>query len=77
MKKLLAIVEDGKGNVVGALTSEGEITLPKDQQVPREQLKHVAGTLAAAYDVALPAGFIPPAPSPAPEGTGSSPEGAD
>jgi hypothetical protein len=75
--KLLAIVEDSEGNVIGAQTDRGEIRLPKEQRIPRAKLAENAAALAAAYGVELPAGFTPPAPSPAPEENDSTPQGAD
>lgn len=76
MKQLESITEDAAGNVIGAEFRDGtRIRLP--EKFPRAELAAKAATLAAAYGVALPAGFTPPAPSPAPEGNGSSPEGAD
>ena len=77
MKKLIAIVEDRKGNVTGALTSAGEITLPEEKRMPREQLRNYALALAAEYEVD-PASFTLPAPTPAPLETDSveSPAGS-
>lgn len=76
MKTLLAIIEDDSGNVVGASTDQGDVMLPKEQIVPRGQLRQVAVTLATEYGVD-PASFTLPGPTPSPEGNDSTPQGAD
>jgi phage tail protein X len=61
VKTLEAIVEDAKGNVVGAVLSDStEIRLPTP--FPRAELAARARALAAAYGVTLPDNpAIPPA----------------
>lgn len=60
MKKLVAIVEDAAGNVIGAQTDQGEIRLPAP--IPRSQLASQARALAEAFGVQLPDNpAIPPA----------------
>jgi hypothetical protein len=71
MKTLLGIIEDGAGNVVGAVTDlEPEMRLDEGDIMPRSQLRQNAVALAAKYDID-PASFTVPAPTPAPEGSGS------
>jgi hypothetical protein len=65
MKTLASIIEDARGNVVGAELTDGtQITLA--EPVPRAQLAALAPALAAAYGVTLTDGFTPPEPAPAP-----------
>lgn len=52
MRTLEAIIEDTEGNVVGAVTSEGRITIPTP--FPRSQLASRARELAAVHGVAIP-----------------------
>jgi hypothetical protein len=66
MKKFVAVIEDNHGQVIGAQTSEGQILLPEEKQLPRAQLAAVALTLATEYDVD-PASFTLAAPTPSPE----------
>jgi len=53
MKTLEAIIEDTKGNVVGAMTSEGVITV--STPFPRSELASKARELALAHGVEIPA----------------------
>ena len=70
MKNLASIIEDRTGKVIGAEFLDGSrVTLP--EPFPRSELASRAAELAAAYKVALPAGFTPPAPTPAPSENGS------
>ena len=54
MKTLLSIIEDPRGHVIGASTDQGDVMLAPEEIVPRAQLKDVAKTLAAKYQVTIP-----------------------
>jgi hypothetical protein len=76
MKILESITEDSRANVIAAEFTDGtRLVLP--EPFPRSELAVRAVALAAAYGVTLPPGFTPPAPTPAPEGNDSTPQGAD
>ena len=67
MKTLEAIIEDPQGNVTGALTSAGIVTIATP--FPRAELATRARELAQAHGITIPAavaGKLPPVPS---EGT--------
>lgn len=77
MKKILAIIEDSQGNVIGASTDEGDVMLPKEERVPRAQLRSAAVILASKHGID-PASFtLPAGPTPAPAENDSTPQGAD
>lgn len=59
MKKLLSIIEDPSGNVIGASTNQGDVFLQPEEIVPRAQLRQVAVTLATKYQVQIPAELLP------------------
>lgn len=59
MKTLQSIIEDDKGNVIGASTDAGDIMLAASEVVPRSQLRTVAVTLATRYDVEIPSELRP------------------
>jgi hypothetical protein len=58
MKRLLAIIEDAEGRVIGASTSEGDIMLAKAQQFPRSELAERAPALASHYGVEIPPEYL-------------------
>ena len=64
MKTLEAIIEDTEGNVIGALTSDGVITLPT--RFPRSELAAKARELALVHGVEIPAAVAAKLP---PDGT--------
>lgn len=62
MKTLESIIEDAQGNVTGALTSQGVVTIP--DPFPRGELAARARALAQAHGITIPAGLLavlPPA----------------
>ena len=59
MKKLLSIIEDPTGNVIGASTDQGDIKLKPEEIVPRSQLRAVATVLATKYQVEIPTERLP------------------
>jgi len=59
VKKLLSIIEDPTGNVIGASTDQGDIKLNPEEIVPRAQLKAVATVLAMKYQVEIPTQLLP------------------
>lgn len=64
MKNFEAIVEDRSANVIGALTSDGFVWLPKEQIFPRSELLGKARGLSVAFGVTLPEAVeakLPPA----------------
>jgi hypothetical protein len=75
--KLLGIIENQHGIVIGAVTDTNpELMLAKEDHVERSQLRGVALTLATKYGVD-PASFTLPAPKPAPSESDLTPQGAD
>lgn len=64
MKTLESIIEDTDGNVTGALTSEGVVTITTP--FPRAELVSRARALAQAHGITIPAELL--AVLPAPEG---------
>lgn len=52
MKALEAIIEDSHGNVVGAQTSHGVVTVP--EAFPRSELAARARDLAAELGITIP-----------------------
>lgn len=66
MKELRSIIEDDKGNVIGASTDQGDIMLDPSEVKPRSELKAAAVALATKYGVTIPAPLRPlVTPSPA------------
>lgn len=65
MKTLESIIEDDAGNVTGALTTEGVVTLATP--FPRSELAGRARALAQAHGITIPAGLLAVLPPP-PEG---------
>lgn len=59
MKKLIAVIEDPKGNVIGAYTDAGDVILEKSEIVPRAQLAAAAVTLATKYGIEIPTELRP------------------
>ena len=59
MKKLLGIIEDDRGNVIGCSTDFGEIMLDQSDVVPRAGLASVAVTLALKHGVTIPDSLKP------------------
>ena len=59
MKKLLAIIEDPKGNVIGASTDAGDVMLTHAEIVPRAQLAAAAVKLATKYGIEIPTELRP------------------
>ena len=55
MKILLSIIEDDRGNVIGASTDRGDIMLDPSEVKPRSELKAAAVALATKYGVSIPA----------------------
>jgi hypothetical protein len=69
MKTLESIIEDSDGNVTGALTSEGVVTI--GQKFPRSQLAARARAMAQAHGITIPAELLAVLPPPA---EGASPK---
>lgn len=66
MKTLISIIEDDKGNVIGASTDQGDIMLDPSEVCQRSELKAAAVHLASKYGVTIPAPLAPlVTPSPA------------
>lgn len=66
MKTIQAIIEDDKGNVIGASTDQGDIMLDPSEVCTRSELKSAAVLLAEKYGVTIPAPLRPlVTPSPA------------
>jgi hypothetical protein len=59
VKKLVSIIEDPLGNVIGASTDQGDIKLTPEEIVPRAQLRSVATVLATKYQVEIPTELLP------------------
>ena len=53
MKTFEAIIEDPNGNVIGAVTSGGVVTVP--EPFPRSELASRARALAESFGITIPA----------------------
>ena len=54
MKTLVAIIEDPRGNVIGASTDAGDVMLPTGQAFPRSELRGKAIALATQFGITIP-----------------------
>jgi hypothetical protein len=62
MSTLEGIIEDDRGNVIGASTDSGDVMLDPSDVVPRAGLASVAVTLAVKYGVSIPDSLKPSLP---------------
>jgi hypothetical protein len=59
MKTLQSIIEDSKGNVIGASTSAGDVMLAEADRFPRSELASKARLLATKHEIEIPAEILP------------------